>query len=744
MRSEVPVIEQPNDLERVGEEANPTALAQMVVDQSEERLHADRDGGEIVLPEDALPGTREERTAFRTGIKRAGSRSFIILAIIVFLDNLQGSGLSTLAPNIQSSLHVSSGTIVFVAGVSSGFLVLGIVPLGWLADHFRRPPIIGIATAVFGVMVFFTGLASNIFTFFLARFGAGVSQASTSSVHTSLLADAYPISLRGRIFSAMGMATGLAGALSPLLVGAIASAFGVNGWRWAFLLLSLPIVLVALFAFFVPEPPRGQYEKLDVLGEIVDTNPVPPSLEATFVRIWRIRTMKTCLVAFSALGFSLFTAPVLGNLFLQQHYHLDVFKRGLVGTAAGIGLIAVLPFAGRYFDRRYHEDPAKALSLIGKALLPVAVLVPLQYFMPNAVLWAAFSIIVSILHMSAFTMIGPVISSVAPYRLRGMTGAVSGLYLFFVGAMGGAILSAGLDSAFGPRAAVLIITIPATVVGATMIIRSSHFIRNDLSLIVLELQEEREETRRQSADPESIPVLQLNHIDFSYGNVQVLFDVGFEVQRGEVLALLGTNGSGKSTALRVAAGLTPDRGVVRLNGRDITYTTAEQRSRLGLHLLPGGRGVFGDMTVADNLTIGGFSYRSDKEDLRRRKERVLRLFPTLGRLLSRRAGSLSGGEQQMLALAIALLHDPEVLIIDELSLGLAPIVVQELIAVVERLKADGVTMVIVEQSLNVAAAIADRAVFLEKGQVRFEGAIADLIERDDLARAVFLGGEISS
>lgn len=738
------MIEQPNDLERVGGEADPTILAQMVVDQSEERLHADRDDGEIVLPEDALPGTREERTAFRTGLKRAGSRSFIILAIIVFLDNLQGSGLSTLAPNIQSSLHVSSGTIVFVAGVSSGFLVLGIVPLGWLADHFRRPPIIGIATAVFGVMVFFTGLASNIFTFFLARFGAGVSQASTSSVHTSLLADAYPISLRGRIFSAMGMATGLAGALSPLLVGAIASAFGVNGWRWAFLLLSLPIVLVALFAFFVPEPPRGQYEKLDVLGEIVDTNPVPPSLEATFVRIWRIRTMKTCLVAFSALGFSLFTAPVLGNLFLQQHYHLDVFKRGLVGTAAGIGLIAVLPFAGRYFDRRYHEDPAKALSLIGKALLPVAVLVPLQYFMPNAVLWAAFSIIVSILHMSAFTMIGPVISSVAPYRLRGMTGAVSGLYLFFVGAMGGAILSAGLDSAFGPRAAVLIITIPATVVGATMIIRSSHFIRNDLSLIVLELQEEREETRRQAADPGSIPVLQLNHIDFSYGNVQVLFDVGFEVQRGEVLALLGTNGSGKSTALRVAAGLTPDRGVVRLNGRDITYTTAEQRSRLGLHLLPGGRGVFGEMTVADNLTIGGFSYRSDKEDLRRRKERVLRLFPTLGRLLSRRAGSLSGGEQQMLALAIALLHDPEVLIIDELSLGLAPIVVQELIAVVERLKADGVTMIIVEQSLNVAAAIADRAVFLEKGQVRFEGAIADLIERDDLARAVFLGGEISS
>jgi ABC-type branched-subunit amino acid transport system ATPase component len=118
------------------------------------------------------------------------------------------------------------------------------------------------------------------------------------------------------------------------------------------------------------------------------------------------------------------------------------------------------------------------------------------------------------------------------------------------------------------------------------------------------------------------------------------------------------------------------------------------------------------------------------------------MFPALDEARRKRADALSGGQQQMLALAIALLHDPEVLMIDELSLGLAPIVVQELIEVVERLKGEGVTMIIVEQSLNVAAAIADRAVFMEKGQVRFEGPIADLVERNDLARAVFLGGEV--
>jgi ABC-type branched-subunit amino acid transport system ATPase component len=209
------------------------------------------------------------------------------------------------------------------------------------------------------------------------------------------------------------------------------------------------------------------------------------------------------------------------------------------------------------------------------------------------------------------------------------------------------------------------------------------------------------------------------------------------------LALLGTNGAGKSTALKVAAGLvTSDRGVVRLNGRTVTYATPEQRSRLGIHLLPGGRGVFGEMTVMENLEMGGFAYRSDRSELRRRIERALGTFPVLNRVKSQRADTLSGGQQQMLALAIALLHDPEVLMIDELSLGLAPIVVQELLEIVERLKEQGVTMVIVEQSLNVAAAVADRAVFMEKGTVQFEGPIAELMERDDLARAVFLGGEV--
>jgi ABC-type branched-subunit amino acid transport system ATPase component len=147
------------------------------------------------------------------------------------------------------------------------------------------------------------------------------------------------------------------------------------------------------------------------------------------------------------------------------------------------------------------------------------------------------------------------------------------------------------------------------------------------------------------------------------------------------------------------------------------------------------------MTVRENLEMAAFIYRKDEADFQRRLARSFDLFPALDEKQHDLASTLSGGQQQMLALAMTLLHDPDVLAIDELSLGLAPVLVQELLGVIERLKSEGMTIILVEQSLNVALSIADRAVFLEKGQVRFTGPASDLAERDDLARAVFLGKE---
>jgi ABC-type branched-subunit amino acid transport system ATPase component len=178
--------------------------------------------------------------------------------------------------------------------------------------------------------------------------------------------------------------------------------------------------------------------------------------------------------------------------------------------------------------------------------------------------------------------------------------------------------------------------------------------------------------------------------------------------------------------------------VVRLNGRTVTYADPEVRVKVGIVQLMGGKATFPSLSVRENLRMAGYLYRG--ADLDARVDRALERFPALADRATADAGDLSGGQQQMLALAMALVHDPEVLVIDELSLGLAPVVVQDLLATVRGLHAEGQTMIIVEQSLNIAQAVADRAVFMEKGEVRFDGPIDELVGRDDLARAVFLGG----
>lgn len=240
--------------------------------------------------------------------------------------------------------------------------------------------------------------------------------------------------------------------------------------------------------------------------------------------------------------------------------------------------------------------------------------------------------------------------------------------------------------------------------------------------------------------PGAAPLLQAENIEFSYGKLQVLFDISIEVHQGEALALLGTNGAGKSTLLRAISGLErPSAGTVTFDGEDVTGMPAEQLSRQGIALVSGGKAVFGDMTVEENLQLQTLAIRKQGDLVRERMERVYETFPRLAERRSQQAGKLSGGEQQQVALAKALLTEPKLLCIDELSLGLAPVVVGELIEIVRGLNEAGTTVLIVEQSLNIAADLCPRAVFLEKGQVRFEGRTADLLEKDDIARAVFFG-----
>jgi ABC-type branched-subunit amino acid transport system ATPase component len=235
--------------------------------------------------------------------------------------------------------------------------------------------------------------------------------------------------------------------------------------------------------------------------------------------------------------------------------------------------------------------------------------------------------------------------------------------------------------------------------------------------------------------------LEVQEVEFSYGARQVLFGVSLTVAEGEVAALLGTNGAGKSTLLRLVAGLDhPSAGRIRIHGRDTTEEEAERLVRRGVAMLPGGRMTFPGLTVQENLRVGAHHLRRDGPRLRAAVDEALARFPVLGQRRQQRAGTLSGGEQQMLALARVLLGRPRLLLIDELSLGLAPRTVESLLSIVRAVNEQGTTVVLVEQSANLALTLASRAFFLERGQVRFDGPTATLLERHDLLRPVFLTG----
>jgi ABC-type branched-subunit amino acid transport system ATPase component len=236
------------------------------------------------------------------------------------------------------------------------------------------------------------------------------------------------------------------------------------------------------------------------------------------------------------------------------------------------------------------------------------------------------------------------------------------------------------------------------------------------------------------------PLLEVRGLDVAYGTVQVLFGIDLAIERGETVALLGTNGAGKSTLLKAISGLLPPAsGSIHFQGADLSAAPPHERVRAGLVQLSGGTSVFPGLSVAENLRIGAFTFLDDERRVSERIDYALALFPALKARLGQRAGSMSGGEQQMIALAKALIPEPELLIIDELSLGLAPVVVELLLGVLDELKTDGMTMLIVEQSLNVAIAFAERAMFMERGEIRFSGPAQELLEAGDLVRAVFLG-----
>ena len=233
-------------------------------------------------------------------------------------------------------------------------------------------------------------------------------------------------------------------------------------------------------------------------------------------------------------------------------------------------------------------------------------------------------------------------------------------------------------------------------------------------------------------------LLEINGVSSGYGEVQILWDVSLQLEAGKLTALVGSNGAGKTTLLRTVSGLIrPWQGNILFDGRDVTRVSAHAKAGLGLVMVPEGRQLFPSMDVYENLEMGAFTRRA-KTGFADNLERVYEMLPRLKERTGQKAGTLSGGEQQMLAVARGLMAQPKVLMFDELSLGLAPFLVLNLFEVLQRLKASGLTMLLVEQNVQMALAVSDYAYVLSEGRIEIEGPAAEVRQMPQV-RAAYLG-----
>lgn len=233
-------------------------------------------------------------------------------------------------------------------------------------------------------------------------------------------------------------------------------------------------------------------------------------------------------------------------------------------------------------------------------------------------------------------------------------------------------------------------------------------------------------------------MLEINKIHASYGDLNVLYDVTLYVDQGEVVSLVGSNGAGKSTLLRIISGFLPVKtGSITFEGRNLLLEKTSARANLGIAHIPQGRGILGKLSVMENLELGAYEKRT-RANMQANLEKIYEIFPILKTRSNQKAGSFSGGEQQMLAIARALMMEPKLIMMDEPSLGLAPIVVEEVFRIISEISSQGISILLVEQNLVKALSIANRGYVLENGRIVNEGKSGDLL-RDPAVRSAYLG-----
>jgi ABC-type branched-subunit amino acid transport system ATPase component/sugar phosphate permease len=692
-----------------------------------------------------IPGTGEGKPPPLVHILREGGVApLALLTLAALVTGTISNGIGLLGPEIQKSFRLSDaglGAVTFVAAVSQ--IGWGL-PVAVISDRGSRKLMASLTMIAFAALVPLMALSRNVWPFTLLYILAAVGYGTSDTVHNSYLADAYPTHARARIFAYHNLADPISQTAGIWIVGIIASATG--DWRWSLMLATVGIP-VGVALLFIREPAKGANESSHILKAAgMDTatqqEAAPKVLLGPAVqRLLRIKSLYYQLVAVAILGFAGTGIPLFGSLYFKRVWHLGPGQRGHVYLLIGLSAFLGLPVAYLVGDRFFRRAPQLPLVLAGASITVYGGLFAVSLYLPHLWMVVLFQFLANAAIAPLSISIFQTLAATAPAEMRGICFGLFGVYSLVFGGFAGAVLLGAISDATRSVTTALTLIGPVCAIGGVLLAIGSRYVRQDITLVIEDVLERYSEGERRKAGG-AIPALQIHNLDFFYGTQQVLFDIDLEVAQGEMVALLGTNGAGKSTLLRAVAGLDhPHRGVIRLFGANTTYLEPEQILDEGAALLVGGKMTLPGLTVRDNLRVGGHSFRKDGGRAHQAFDEAMDRFPELAGRLTQPAGTLSGGEQQMLALARVLMTQPRLLMIDELTLGLAPMMVERLMEIVRRVNADGTTVILVEQSLNRALSLAEHAFFLERGTVRFDGPTAELMTRDDLLRPVFLTSE---
>src|SRR3954470_4704274 len=662
----------------------------------------------------------------------------VVLFLLFFFDEFDTAAFYILAPNIREEFHLTVLAFGTIVVVNLTVVLLLAVPVGFYGDRLPRRKLVIAGAIIAGVFSFLTGLAPVLGLLILFRLGNGIGRLLNDTIHTSLLADYYKPVDRPRVFGAHRNAVYFGTIVGSAVAGVAAY---IGGWRLAFAILMVPIVVTAIFgATRLRDPVRGGTDDPDaaLLAELEEPPPFPEARRILF----SIKTLKRQFLAWFFLGAGLIPLAYLLPLFLEKDFGVNELGRGVVGAVNAAATFIGIQIAGRRTVAWMAKGMGEPLKRAGLALGAVGVGIFLIAISPLLAMVLVIGVVTSFVVGFFFPPFYATQALVSPARVRTLSFSFGSLFLvagvwtlYFL--PGFAALADSRGNRWG-----LAVTAPYWII-CGLVLRSGHkHVADDTgrAMSLLSMQAELRRERLEMAEGGGT-LLVCKGVEVAYDQVQVLFGVDMVVRPGECVALLGTNGAGKSTLLKAISGVVePMGGAIFFDGRDITHSDGVATTKAGVIQVPGGKAVFPTLTVAEHLRAGGWLYRDDPKYLAEAVTEVYKIFPRLAERKDQLAGNLSGGEQQMLALGMAFVAKPKLLMIDELSLGLAPTIVEMLLGIVRRIQEQGTAIILVEQSINVALTVADRAYFMEKGEVRFEGSTAELLERDDIVRSVFLEG----